>query len=200
MLAGILFVVPLGVTVWILEILFRWVGGLLGINRLAESLIGRESPWVPWVALAIGFLATLVLVYLIGILAANVLGRRLLHYGESLLLRVPIVKSIYGSAKQVVQTVSLPEGTQFKSVVMIEFPCAGMWALGFNTGTIQDQEGRVWVKVYVPTTPTPTSGFLELLPLEKVRQTNLTVEDAMKMIISGGIISPSKLETSRFIG
>jgi uncharacterized membrane protein len=193
-LAGILFVVPLGVTIWILELLFRFVGGLLFINKLAENLIGRDSPWVPWVALAIGFLATLILIYLIGVLATNMVGRRLLHLGESLILRLPLVKSIYGSAKQVIQTVSVPEGAQFKSVVLIQFPSPGMWALGFNTGTMQDQQGQIYVKVYVPTTPNPTSGFLELLPAEDVKQTNITVEDALKMMISGGILSPEKFE------
>ncbi|MBI1741523.1 DUF502 domain-containing protein [Candidatus Acetothermia bacterium] len=193
-IAGILFVVPVGVTFWILELLFKFVGGVLHINDLAENLIKRDSQWVPWVALAIGFIATLILIYLIGIVATNVVGRRLLQFGESLILRLPIVKSIYGSAKQVVQTVSVPEGSQFKSVVLIEFPSPGMWSLGFNTGTMQDKHGKKFVKVYVPTTPNPTSGFLELLAEEDVKKTDITVEDALKMIISGGILSPEKFE------
>ncbi len=194
MLAGILFVIPLGVTIWILELLFKFVGGLLGINGLAESLIGSNSKWVPWVALGIGFIATVILVYLIGILATNVIGRRLLQWGESLLLRLPVVKSIYGTTKEVMKTISLPEGSQFKSVVLVQFPGPGLWALGFNTGTICDNTGKVYVKVYVPTTPTPNSGFLELLPPEEVRETNISFEDAIKMIISGGILSPEKFE------
>ena len=197
-ITGILFVVPLGVTFWILELLFKFVGGVLKINNLAEYLINLisapDSQWVPWVALAIGFIATLILIYLIGIIATNVVGRRLLQFGESLILRLPIVKSIYGSAKQVVQTVSVPEGSQFKSVVLIEFPSPGMWSLGFNTGTMQDKNGKTFVKVYVPTTPNPTSGFLELLSEEDVKKTDITVEDALKMIISGGILSPEKFE------
>jgi uncharacterized membrane protein len=194
MLAGILFVIPLGVTIWILELLFKFVGGLLGINYWAEKLIGRESAWVPWVALSIGFMVTLVLVYLIGILATNVIGRRLLQWGESLILRLPLVRSIYGSTKQVMQTVSMPEEPQFKSVVLIQFPTPGMWCLGFNTGTMQDNTGKAYVKVYVPTTPNPTSGFLELIPPNEVRHVNISVEDALKMIISGGLLSPEKFD------
>jgi len=197
-IAGILFIVPVGVTFWILELLFKFVGGVLHINNLAEYLINlinkQDSTWVPWVALAIGFIATLILIYLIGIVATNVVGRRLLQFGESLILRLPIVKSIYASAKQVIQTVSVPEGSQFKSVVLIEFPSPGMWSLGFNTGTMQDKQGKKFVKVYVPTTPNPTSGFLELLPEEDVKKTDITVEDALKMLISGGILSPEKFE------
>ena len=87
-----------------------------------------------------------------------------------------------------------PEGSQFKSVVLIEFPSPGMWSLGFNTGTMKDKTGKTFVKVYVPTTPNPTSGFLELLPEEDVKKTDITVEDALKMIISGGILSPEKFE------
>lgn len=184
-LTGILVVVPLGLTVLVLRFFFNMVDGIL--QPALKTAFGRAMP-------GLGLLLTVILLYGIGLLASWVLGRRLIHWGESLLKRIPLVKNVYTAAKQVVETLSLPKGQAFKRVVLIEFPRPGLWVVGFVTGEVYNSDGQKLIKLFIPTTPNPTSGYLELVPEDQVRETTLTVEEGIKMLVSGGIISPDKID------
>lgn len=191
MLAGLLFVLPVALTVWVLQLLYGFVDGWL--RPLLDPILKRAFGWeIP----AVGLIITLFLLYGSGILAANVFGRRLLETWESLLRRLPLVKSIYNASRQVVRALSRSEQPAFQKVVWVEFPSKGLWTVAFQVGKIQTSDGRTWVKVYVATTPNPTSGFLEFYPEDTVQQTDIAVEDALKMIVSGGILSPERIELS----
>ncbi|MCI2429267.1 DUF502 domain-containing protein [Candidatus Acetothermia bacterium] len=190
MLTGIVFVVPAILTIWVLQLLYGLLDGPLRslLNLFWRPAFGWELP--P----GVGLVLTLLLLYGSGVLAANVFGRRFLEFGESLLQRMPLVNSIYNSARQVVRTLSRSEQPAFQRVVLVEFPSPGLWTVAFQVGTIQTSDGRQWVRVYVPTTPNPTSGFLQFLPKENVHATSVSVEDALKMVVSGGILAPEQLD------
>ena len=193
LLAGVLLLVPLVVTVIVLRFLLGVVRGLL--DPVLDILGASGLP--DGVALAISLLGLLLLVYLAGLLAANVFGRRLIDLLERALGHVPLVKSIYTSSRKAVDMLSSSNKASFKSVVLVEFPGPGLRSLAFVTGTVLDHEGHPCYKLFVPTTPNPTSGFLQIVPQEKVIITTLSVEDGIKMVVSGGILSPEKLEKAK---
>lgn len=130
-----------------------------------------------------------------GIVTGRVLGQRFLNWGESFILRIPIIKTIYSAAKQVVDALSVPNRKSFKSVVVIEYPRPGIKVVGFLTGVTTDEAGVQWCRIFIPMSPLPTSGFLHLVPASEVRIADLTVEEAFKMLISGGVIAPDTLQT-----
>jgi uncharacterized membrane protein len=141
----------------------------------------------------LSILLLLLLVYLAGVITHYVIGKKLIAVSEMLLLKLPVVRTIYGATKQVMNALSLPDKAAFRSVVVVEFPRPGLKAMGFLTGHIEDSNGKKYCKVFIPTTPNPTTGFFEIVPTNEVLQTSISVEDAFKMIISGGILSPEKL-------
>lgn len=183
-LTGILVVVPLGITIWIL-----WFFVNLGdriLQPVLEEVIGYRIP-------GLGLIVTVILLYWIGLFASLVFGRRMIHWGESILKRIPLVKNIYTAAKQVVEVISQPKSQAFKRVVLTEFPRSGMWVVAFVTGELYNSDGRKSIKLFIPTTPNPTSGYLVLVPEDQVREANMSVEEGIKMIVSGGILSPERL-------
>ncbi len=190
MLTGVVFVVPLILTIWVLQLLYNLLDGPLRslLNTVLKYTVGWELPS------GVGLVLTLLALYVTGVLAANMLGRRFLEFWESLLQKMPIVNSIYNAARQVVRTLSQPQEKSFQRVVLIEFPSKGLWTIAFQVGTIQTSDGRQWVRVYVPTTPNPTSGFLQFLPKENVQFTSISVDEALKMVVSGGILAPERLD------
>ena len=139
----------------------------------------------------------LVFLYLIGTIGQFVVGKRLLKAGEALLLRIPLARTIYTATKQVAEAISLPNRSALKSVVMVDFYKPGFKAIGFLTGYIEDSAGKEFCKVMIPTTPNPTTGFFLLIPRDEVTETTITIEDAFKMIISGGIVSPDILPPAK---
>lgn len=198
LISGALLLTPLGVTLLIMRWLFGWVAGLLQpivvtiLKALSHLPVIRSIPQIP-TAICVTIVTVLVLllfVYIVGAIGQRVVGKRMLKAGEALLLRIPLARTIYGATKQVIQAMSLPSRAAFKSVIMIEFPRPGYKAIGFLTGHILDSTGKSYCKVFIPTTPNPTTGFFEIVPPDDVTETNLTVEEAFKMIISGGIVSP----------
>jgi uncharacterized membrane protein len=184
-LPGLLIVVPLAGTVLIMKWLFNSIDGILA--PAVEQIFGHDVP-------GIGFAAILILIYLTGVIATNVAGRRVIRYGESLLARVPGAREIYGTFKQAMESLMLPRSGAFKEVVLVEFPNPGMKAIGFVTNTMTDSSGQELVNVFIPTAPVPTSGFLELIPPDAVIRTGIPIDEAMKMIISGGIVSPKAIQ------
>jgi uncharacterized membrane protein len=189
MLTGVVFVVPVILTIWVLQLLYNLLDGPLRslLNAVMRYTLRWELPS------GVGLVLTLLALYVTGILATNMLGRRFLEFWESLLARMPIVNSIYNAARQVVRTLSQPQEKSFQRVVLVEFPSKGLWTIAFQVGTIQTSDGQEWVRVYVPTTPNPTSGFLQFLPKESVRPTAIPVDEALKMVVSGGILAPERL-------
>ena len=202
LMSGMLILVPFGVTLLVMQWLFNWMAGILRRPVHDALFFFVHNPklwsdamavWINVVVSIVSILILLVLLYLIGALGHYVTGEKLLALGEGLLLRIPLVRTIYSASKQVIQAVGLPDRSAFKSVVLVEFPRPGCQALAFLTGTIQDPTGRKCGKVYVPTAVNPTSGFLQIIPIEEIVPIVMTVEEAFKIVISGGLIAPEAL-------
>ena len=181
LLAGIIVVVPIAGTIFILHWLFFSIDGLLA--PLVAAIFGRNI-------VGVGFIMMLIVVYLAGVIGANVIGKRIIRRSELFFAAIPMVRSIYNTFKQVLESVILPTKGGFKEVVLVEFPRLGMRTVGFVTNRVKDNAGRDYVNVYIPTTPNPTSGYLEIIPADEVTPTGWSVEDAVKIIVSGGMISP----------
>lgn len=179
-------VVPIIATYIILGFLFRTIDGLLA--PLVTRLVGRELP-------GLGLLATVVIVFLAGFFISSVFGSHLYSVGEVLFIKTPLVRTIYGAAKQLMESMFLPSGKAFKQVVMVEYPRKGGWAIGFVGGELK-LAGRHHISVFVPSTPTPFTGFVINYPPEEVVPLPITVEEAVKFIVSGGIVSPESLKAS----
>lgn len=193
--AGLLLLIPVFVTIWILSLIFKFLDSFLG-DRLDDlpvfaTVFRRDIPQdIP----GLGIVALIVVVYLAGLLGSSVLGRRLFTVGQNLLLNIPVVRTIYFATKQLVESLSGSKSTGLRRVVVIEYPRAGLWALGFLTGFTTNEEKRTMAIVYLPTAPMPNSGWLAVLPVEEVYDTDLTVQDAMQFVLSGGILSPSSID------
>ena len=189
LVSGILIMIPLVITILIIQLLFDWTAGK--ITPFIAQFFG-ESLEEPYVSL-ISIVVIIVIVYSAGTLATVMLGRKLISGFEAIVLKIPIIKNIYGASKQVVDAISLSDRAAFKSVVLVQFPHPGMLAIGFLTGTILDSEGEQFYKVFIPTTPNPTTGFFEIVKPANVMITEMPIEDAFKTLMSGGIISPEKI-------
>lgn len=203
LLSGILAIVPL----WLTWIIFDFILGQLarigmpGLRLTARRLTQNYpdiAEWIlqPWIDDVLAALITLLGLYLIGWVVNQVIGRRLFTLFENLLRRLPLVETIYGSIQQAIAALkSKPEGTQ--RVVLINFPSPEMQAVGFVTKIITEEgSGRQLAAVYVPTTPNPTSGYLELVPVENLTPTDWTLDEAMNFVISAGSAGPSRLNTT----
>jgi len=180
-LAGVLVVIPIGATAWILYWLFTTIDNIL--QPVIRLIAGRDIQGV-------GFGITVVLIYVFGIIASNVGGRKLIQFGESLLARVPVVRPIYTTIKQILEGFSTPSETGFLQVVLIEFPRKGIWTIGFITNESRLQSGEIQLNIFIPTAPNPTSGFLQILKEDEVIRTDIPVDEALKMVISAGKVSP----------
>ncbi len=190
LISGLFVLVPLWVTYVVVVAIFNAMASVL------QPIVSRLPMHVPyWGEVIISILTFVLLVLVVGIVAGRVVGQRLLYWGESFILRIPIIKAIYSAAKQVVDAISVPNRKTFKSVVVFEYPRPGVRVIGFLTGLTTDETGASWCRIFIPMSPLPTSGFLHLVPAHEVRMTDLSVEDAFKMLISGGVIAPDKLAT-----
>jgi uncharacterized membrane protein len=203
-LTGLLTLIP----IWLVWIVFKFVLVLLsGISQPVVAPVSlalatsfpRWLGWVddPWAQATIAVLGTVLFVIAVGALARRVVGQRLLGWFEALISRIPLAKTVYGSARQLLDLLQTkPDGTQ--RVVLIDFPHNEMKSVGFVTRILREEgTGRELAAVYVPTTPNPTSGYLEVVPVEKLTPTDWTVDQAMTFIISGGAVSPERVPFSR---
>lgn len=185
LVSGLLVLIPLAITLFVLNLLFT------SLTSFARPVM---RPWVgemPEYALTlIAFFVTILLLYFVGLITNHIIGQRLVHWGETLLMKLPIVKSVYSASKQVVETFSSSTKAAFKAVVLVEFPRKGALAVGFITGTILNPDGKTLYNVFVATTPNPTTGFLVIYPEDEVNFTDISVEEGIKMIVSGGMLSP----------
>ncbi len=185
MISGLLVLGPLVITLFILKLIFA---------ALTAFVLPLIRPWLTAlpesVIVVIATIAALLLIYLVGMFTTHLIGRRLIKMGEGVMMKLPIVKSVYSASKQVMDTFSASTKAAFTATVLVSFPHPGARALGFVTGTILDPEGRMLYRIFVATTPNPTSGFLILLPENDVTFTDISVEDGIKMIVSGGMLAP----------
>lgn len=194
LLSGFLVIVPLWITFVVLKMLFHAMASLL-VPILDElPFLGEISDEVLALIAVAVFLVT---VYFIGTISAFVMGRRFVAIGERVILRIPVVKSIYSAVRQVVDTFAISEKAQLKSVVLVQYPRPGLYAIGFVTGTVMDNTGRKLYKIFIPHAPNPMSGFLHLMTEDEFISTNLPVEEGIKMIVSIGVISPNQIEIHR---
>ena len=198
-LTGLIVAAPILVTLWLVTLLFDQVSSyiapaLFGLARFfgfaGEPMRGWIETIVQLLSVGVGALG----IFLIGLLAENVLGRQLLKGLEWLLMQIPFIRGIYSATRQFLETFSGDSTKAFRKVVLFEYPRKGLWTMGLLTG---DAKGEVaqkvpekMVSVFVPTTPNPTSGWLIFVPIESVQELEMSVDDAFKMIISGGVLTP----------
>ena len=184
MAEGLIIVVPLAITFWVLRLVFNLMDGFLG--PLIEDTIGRNLP-------GIGIVAMLLLVYVAGQLwELSRLSRRMIEGIQSWLLSIPIVGAVYSPARQLIDSFSGTSDTGFKRVVLIEYPKAGTWMIGFLTATTMTKDGEMGV-IYVPTAPTPNSGWVGVVPINGIHDVDMSVRQAMSMVLSGGIVTPDEI-------
>ena len=190
LIAGLLVWVPLGITIWVLHFLVSTLDQTLLLvpeSARPEALFGFHIP-------GLGVVLSFAILLLTGALAANLFGARLILISESVLGRIPVVKSIYSSVKQVSDTLLSDTGNAFRKALLVEYPYTGCWTIAFQTGTpaiaVAGHLVDEHISVYVPTTPNPTSGFFLMLPRSRVHDLDMTVDEALKYIISMGVVAP----------
>ena len=186
-LTGLLVIIPIGATVLILYWIFNQLDSIL--QPVIQLILGHPLPGV-------GFGITVLLIYLVGVIAGNVVGRRLISYGESLLAKVPLIRPLYAGIKQLVVGFSTPHTGGFTEAVLIEFPRKGIWTIGFVTNELLLESGEKQLNIFIPTAPNPTSGFLQIVPETEVLRTNIPVDEAVKMVISAGKVSSPAVSDS----
>lgn len=188
LIAGLLIWVPLVITVLVIRVL---------VDLMDNSLLLLPPDWRPDALLGIhipglGVVLTLLIVFVTGMVVANFMGRKLVHGWESLLSRIPFVRTIHSAVKQVMETLFSPNGQSFRKVLLIEYPRKGVWTLAFQTGEplgeIRDKAGCDVVTVFVPTTPNPTSGFVIIVPRGEAIEMDMPVEEGLKLIMSLGVV------------
>ena len=189
-LTGVLIWIPLVITLWVLNLTVTTMDSTLLL--LPESL--QPKSWLGFNIPGLGVVLTLVVVLLTGMFAANIIGQRLVQVGESLLARIPVVKTIYNSVKQVSDTLFSSQGQAFRKALLVQFPHSETWTVAFLTGTpsgeVAEKLGGDRISVYVPTTPNPTSGFFLIVLRSNVVELDMSVDEALKYVISIGVAPP----------
>ncbi len=189
---GVLIFAPIGVTIWAIVWIVQKLDNVLLPHLLNLVFPGLEAPpRLPFV----GAIFTLLVILLLGVIARHFFGAELVRAGERILSRVPVARSIYGGVKQLTEAIFLSQSkSTFRRVVLIEYPRREMWVVAFTTGTtrgiVSAALDEPMVNCFVPTTPNPTSGFFLMLPERDVRPVDISVEDAFKLVMSGGLVHP----------
>ncbi len=190
LIAGLLVWIPIFVTVFVLQTL---------VGLMDRTLLLVPERWRPEALLGfgipgLGLLLALVVLVVTGLAATNLAGRRLLRWSEDLVRRIPIVRAIYGGTKTFTETVLSDKGDAFKRVLLVQYPRHGMWVLGFQSGNSNPEPshrtGRDLIAVFVPTTPNPTSGFIIMVPREEAMVLEMSVDEAMRVILTLGVVTP----------
>ena len=196
LIAGLLVVIPLATTIWLTITVANWVINFL--TRIPKQLnpFDEMNPiLVNLMNLAVGLSVPLLCILLIGLMARNIGGRWLLDVGEQLLQAIPLAGSVYKTLKQLLETLLKDTNGKFRRVILVEYPRRGVWAIAFVTGTmsneIQSHMTRPMLSVFIPTTPNPTTGWYAIVPEDEAIDLSMSIEDAFKVVISGGIVSPN---------
>jgi uncharacterized membrane protein len=195
---GLLLWVPLAITIWVLSLIVSTMDRTLSLLPAAwqpHALIGRDVP-------GLGVVLTVLVVFVTGLLTANFVGRRLVGIAERLVAGIPIVRGIYSSVKQVSDTILSPSGNAFRKALLIQYPRVGSWSVAFMTGVppaeILEQvagDGVEMVSVFLPTTPNPTSGFFMIMRRDECIELDMTVDSALKYVVSMGVVAPADNRT-----
>jgi uncharacterized membrane protein len=190
-ITGLLIWIPLVITIWVLKLVVDTLDQSLLLLPLAlrtESWLGIHIP-------GMGVLLTLLIVFLTGAVTANLIGQRLVHFWHEILHRIPVVNSIYSSVKQVSDTLFSSSGEAFRKALLVQWPREGMWTIAFLTGApggdVTNHLQGDYVSVYVPTTPNPTGGYFVMMPRKDVIELDMSVDTALKYVISMGVASPN---------
>lgn len=196
LISGLLVWLPIIVTVIVFKFLFDLLDKSLLLLPTAyqpDAILGFHIPGV-------GVILTLAVIFFTGVFAANIIGRRLVELGDNIAGRIPLVRPIYNGVKQVIDTVFTPGGQSFRKVLLVEFPSPGVWSMAFQTGEVsKDIDSHIghspedtMVSYFIPTTPNPTSGFLMMAPRSKVKELDISVDQALKFVISLGVVQPTQ--------
>ncbi|MGE0797430.1 MAG: DUF502 domain-containing protein [Lautropia sp.] len=197
---GLLLWVPLVITIWVLSLIVSTMDvslALLPARWHPRELLGRDLP-------GLGAILTVLVIFVTGLLTANLVGAKLVSLGELVLARIPIVRTIYSSVKQVSDTILSPNGNAFRQALLVQYPRAGCWTVAFLTGTpgpeVHEAAGAqpgTLVSVFIPTTPNPTSGFFLIMRRDETAELGLTVDAALKYIVSMGVVAPPTKDEAR---
>ena len=186
-LAGLILWAPLSITIWVITWVFDVLDSVLPMAIRSEALFGMHVP-------GFGVLVVVLLILVTGFVAANLIGQKLVEIWEGMMRRIPLVRSIYSSVKQVSDTLLSPNGQALRQAVLVQYPRQGSWTIGFLTGTpasdVAQHLPTECVSVYVPTTPNPTSGFFLMMPKSEVIELSIGVDAALKYVVSMGTVPP----------
>ena len=195
LITGLLVWVPLGITILVIKLLVDLLDKTLLLLPQAlrpATLIGFDIP-------GLGIILTTLFIFVSGFIITNFAGKRFVLWGEDLLEHIPLVRSIYSALKQVTETILTSDKNSFRQVVLIEYPRKGIWTIGFQTGDSPDEFNQLSKKqlltIFVPTTPNPTSGYILMMPEEDVQKLDMDVEDALKMVMSLGVVTPKLISS-----
>ena len=190
LIAGLLFWLPVWVTLLIVKFVFELLDGslaLLPANYQPEQILGVHIP-------GIGIILSLMVVFFTGMVVSNFLGKRLVALWEGIVQRIPLVRSIYSAVQKVLDTIFRSDGHAFRKVLLVEYPRNGLWSIAFLTSDgnaeVVGHIGEPMVTIFIPTTPNPTSGFLMMIPQKDVIELQMSVEEALKLVISLGVVQP----------
>ena len=192
LIAGLVVIIPLATTIWLTLNVASWV--IRFLTRFPKQLnpfTGMNPFLVALINLGIGFAVPLLAILLIGLMARNIAGRWLLDLGERIVQSIPLAGSVYKTVQQLLQTVFQDSKTRFRRVVLIEYPRRGLWAIAFVTGAaVTDSQNRM-LSIFIPTTPNPTSGWYSIVSEDEILNLSISIEDAFKVLLSGGIVGPN---------
>jgi uncharacterized membrane protein len=193
LVGGLLVWLPLLATLFVLRFIITLIDSSLLLLPSAyqpQHLFGMNIP-------GLGVVISILILFLTGLLAGNFLGRKMVELGEFVLARIPVVRTIYSAVKQVLETVFSPSSQSFRQVLLVRFPHQESWTLGFSVGQVLPEVNKVLEKelmtVFIPTTPNPTSGYIVMVPKEDVKILNMSVDEALKFVISLGVVQPKKI-------
>ncbi|MGB0631464.1 MAG: DUF502 domain-containing protein [Alphaproteobacteria bacterium] len=190
-LAGVLVTAPIGITFYISWLLIRWVDSK--ITPLIPAAYNPET-YLPFAVPGLGLIIVFIALTIIGWSTAGLLGRLWMRISEKVLAKMPVIRSVYAAVKQIIETILKQQSNAFREVVLFEYPRRGSWAIGFITGQTQGEVQNLTtddvVNVFLPTTPNPTSGYLLFIPRKELVILDMTVEEGIKMVVSGGIVTP----------
>ena len=187
-ITGLFSIIPIAITYYIITSLFSF------FSKPGQNLIKYIFPEVelPFLELFVGFILTFLSIYFLGLIISNVLGRKLYSFFESILSKIPLVSYIYNTIKQITETLAVSQKQAFKKVVYIEYPKDNIWTIALVTGESKDKDDIAYYQIFVPTTPNPTSGFMLYIKKTDVKETKLSIDEGLKVVISGGMLAPEK--------
>ena len=200
LLTGLISIIPIYLTYWIIKNLFLFFSGPGGIivGLFLPDFINQNFEFGGITLLSLlqktlGFILTIASLYFLGLIISNVFGEKLYKLFESLLEKIPFVSKVYKSIKQITASLSGANSKAFQKVVLVEYPRKGLWTIAMVTGETLDDKDEKYYNIFVPTTPNPTSGYLLFIKSTETKKLDLSVEEGLKIIVSGGMISPEKL-------